>query len=100
MFRATRCWWWGWCLLLRTHLSCRRRRLIILAVTAPQVTSAVHEHNRNLGMAFVRAFGEELGWRAYLLPRLVQHFSGGDKPTQSSCVCGAWLVLPVVHAPV
>ena len=40
-----------------------------------EVTSvAIHEHNRNMFSGWIRAFGEELGWRSYLLPALFIHF--------------------------
>ena len=35
---------------------------------------AVHEHNRNLFFGWIRALGEEIGWRSYLLPALLIHF--------------------------
>jgi membrane protease YdiL (CAAX protease family) len=35
---------------------------------------AVHEHNRNLIYGWLRAMGEEMGWRSYLLPGLLIHF--------------------------
>lgn len=40
-----------------------------------KITSlAVHEHNRNLFFGWIRALGEEIGWRSYLLPGLLIHF--------------------------
>jgi membrane protease YdiL (CAAX protease family) len=35
---------------------------------------AIHEHNRNLFYGWMRALGEEIGWRSYLLPSLLSHF--------------------------
>ncbi len=39
-----------------------------------EILSLVHEHNRNLIYGWIRAMGEELGWRSYLLPGLLIHF--------------------------
>lgn len=36
--------------------------------------SSIHEHNQNLFYGWIRAMGEEIGWRSYLLPRLLIHF--------------------------
>ncbi|CAF3113371.1 unnamed protein product [Rotaria socialis] len=35
---------------------------------------SVHQHNRNLIYGWLRALGEEIGWRSYLLPGLLIHF--------------------------
>ncbi|UJR20293.1 hypothetical protein I4U23_023424 [Adineta vaga] len=39
-----------------------------------QLFSSVHEHNRNLFFGWIRALGEEIGWRSFLLPGLLIHF--------------------------
>ncbi|CAF1405660.1 unnamed protein product [Rotaria sp. Silwood1] len=35
---------------------------------------SVHEHNSKLIYGWIRAMGEEIGWRSYLLPGLLIHF--------------------------
>jgi membrane protease YdiL (CAAX protease family) len=35
---------------------------------------SIHQHNRNLIYSWIRAMGEEIGWRSYLLPGLLIHF--------------------------
>ncbi len=42
--------------------------------TQKMKVSAMHEHNRNLIHGWIRAMGEEIGWRSYLLPGLLIHF--------------------------
>jgi membrane protease YdiL (CAAX protease family) len=37
-------------------------------------SSGIHEHNRDLLSGWIRALGEEIGWRSYLLPSLLIHF--------------------------
>jgi membrane protease YdiL (CAAX protease family) len=39
-----------------------------------QALSSIHEHNRQLIHGWLRALGEEIGWRSYLLPGLLTHF--------------------------
>ncbi|CAF0762806.1 unnamed protein product [Adineta ricciae] len=39
-----------------------------------ELFTSIHEHNRNLFFGWIRALGEEIGWRSYLLPGLLTHF--------------------------
>ena len=41
------------------------------AVVAPAPSTAVHSHNAELLQGFLRAAGEEMGWRCWLLPKLI-----------------------------
>ena len=36
--------------------------------------SSIHEHNQNMLYGWLRAMGEEIGWRSFLLPNLLIHF--------------------------
>jgi membrane protease YdiL (CAAX protease family) len=54
----------------------------------------VHEHNRNLLSGWLRAMGEEIGWRSYLLPGLLIHFH----PIVALNISG--LVWGLYHVPV
>lgn len=56
--------------------------------------NAVHEHNENYLMAFLRASGEEFGWRGFMLPLLLIEFT----PTQSMIISG--IVWGLYHVPV
>ena len=42
--------------------------------TQQGMVEAIHQHNRNLIFGWIRAMGEEMGWRSYLLPGLLIHF--------------------------
>lgn len=55
---------------------------------------AVHQHNRNLLYGWLRAMGEEIGWRSYLLPGLLIHF----RPVDAFHIVG--LVWGLYHVPV
>ncbi|KAH3778794.1 uncharacterized protein LOC127844584 [Dreissena polymorpha] len=56
--------------------------------------SAIHGHNRNYVSGFMRAAGEEVGWRCFLLPCLVQRYS----TNQAILICGVFWGL--FHVPV
>lgn len=56
--------------------------------------SSVHQHNRNLAFGWLRAMGEEIGWRSYLLPGLLIHF----RPIIALNISG--LVWGLYHVPV
>ena len=49
---------------------------------------SVHDHNKGLLSAFLRAAGEELGWRCWLLPALLA--SGHDRVTANVVTGFAW----------
>ncbi|CAF1325721.1 unnamed protein product [Adineta steineri] len=55
---------------------------------------AIHEHNRNLIFGWLRALGEEIGWRSYLLPGLLIYFH----PVIALNISG--LVWGLYHVPV
>jgi membrane protease YdiL (CAAX protease family) len=55
---------------------------------------AVHAHNRNMLSGFLRAAGEELGWRSYLLPKLMACYS----PSVALLISG--IVWALFHTPV
>ena len=55
---------------------------------------AVHQHNRNLLFGWLRAMGEEIGWRSYLLPGLLAHYH----PINAFPIVG--LVWGLYHVPV
>ena len=50
----------------------------------------VHEHNKVKMMGLMRASGEELGWRCYLLPLLLRSFSPAISFTISGIVWGVY----------
>lgn len=54
--------------------------------------TAVHSHNRALLEGFVRAAGEELGWRCYMLPRLLASFSLAEAVAISGVAWGFYHV--------
>ena len=55
---------------------------------------AVHEHNRNMLSGFIRAAGEEVGWRSYLLPQLMACYS----PAVALLISG--IVWALFHIPI
>ena len=54
----------------------------------------VHPHNRELAQAFLRAAGEELGWRSFMVPLLLRHYS----PVATCAISG--IVWGVYHIPI
>ena len=48
----------------------------------PAKKTGVHEHNKGWFPGFLRAAGEELGWRSFLLPCLMTMFD----PTMSMII--------------
>lgn len=38
------------------------------------VSISIHQHNRNLIHGWIRAMGEEIGWRCYLLPAMLSYY--------------------------
>ena len=55
---------------------------------------SIHQHNRNVVSGWIRAMGEEIGWRSYLLPGLLIHF----RPIIALNIVG--IVWGLYHAPV
>lgn len=55
---------------------------------------AIHAHNRDLLVGFARAAGEEIGWRSFMIPGLLQHFS----PFMAFLISG--LVWGLYHLPI
>ncbi|XP_062523161.1 uncharacterized protein LOC134197828 [Corticium candelabrum] len=53
---------------------------------------AIHEHNREMLSAFLRAAGEEIGWRSYLLPQLMSCYSTAAALLISGVVWGLYHV--------
>lgn len=45
----------------------------------------------------VVSLGEELGWRAYLLPKLMAYFAGGTEPANVSAARRAALLVGLIH---
>src|SRR3989338_5283157 len=50
----------------------------------------VHPHNRELAQAFLRAAGEELGWRSFMVPLLLRHYSPVATCAISGIVTGGY----------
>ncbi len=42
--------------------------------TQQMTVQSIHEHNQKWIYGWIRAMGEEIGWRSYLLPNLLLHF--------------------------
>lgn len=52
----------------------------------------IHEHNRNRISGFLRAAGEEIGWRCFLLPCLLDNYSNTNALFLSGIVWGLYHV--------
>ncbi|XP_076109189.1 uncharacterized protein LOC143078098 [Mytilus galloprovincialis] len=62
--------------------------------TPTQDGNAIHEHNSDIIKCFLRAAGEEIGWRCYLLPCLLSMYS----PTLALLISG--IIWGLFHVPV
>ncbi|XP_053400997.1 uncharacterized protein LOC123550716 [Mercenaria mercenaria] len=77
---------------------CMVEACVVLAVRAGWAREAeirkhsIHEHNKNRLSGFLRAAGEEIGWRCFLLPCLLDRYSVFTAFTISGIVWGLFHV--------
>ncbi|WAR13212.1 hypothetical protein MAR_027392 [Mya arenaria] len=75
-------------------------------VSAEVQGAAIHRHNRNYVMGFLRAAGEEVGWRCFLLPCLLDVYNYRYDQAlvislkRNNCSIASGLVWGLFHVPV